>query len=97
MDDLLDERMGTLPDTSSLPRTMDGFEFYLNLIDFHMWDIYKSMFFRQSDNQDPPESVISGGLAKAWYREYVYGKVFAPMDQTVIVHNERRYSITRVR
>ena len=169
---------------------MDGFEFYLNLIDFHMWDIYDTMFFRRSEDQIPDDNVVSGGfleepgdtieydltkqelslgswdnvsrdfkmsagviyaeylgevmqndvvhdlvffrqeqtltqtvvglgmempyegtnrfnglmykykdggLAKAWYREYVYGKVYAPMDQIVIVHNERRYGITRLR
>ena len=188
MDEHLDDEMSTLPETSSLPRSMDGFEFYLNLIDLHMWDVYDAMFFRQSDDQVPPDNIISGGflevpgdtveydlttqelslgswdnvsknlemtagviyaeyigetmqdgtsydivffrqeqaltqtvvglgmempyegtnrfnglmylykdggLARAWYREYVYGKVYAPMDQIVIVHNERRYTITR--
>jgi hypothetical protein len=188
MDEQLDEQMSTLPETTSLPRSMDGFEFYLNLIDLHMWDVYDSLFFRSSDDQIPEDNIMSGGfleepgdtiaydmtnkdlslgswdnvsknlemtagviyaeyvgevaqdgtvydlvffrqeqaltqtvvglgmempyegtnrfnglmylhkeggLAKAWYREYVYGKVYAPMDQIVIVHNERRYNIVR--
>ncbi|MBT3274267.1 MAG: hypothetical protein HN368_14010, partial [Spirochaetales bacterium] len=191
MDDLLNDDMSTLPDTSFLPRSMDGFEFFLNLIDFHMWDVYQDLFFRQSADQVPDNNMISGSflekpgdtieydatnqnlslgswdnvskdlemtagiiygeyigevtqneieydlvffrqeqtltqtvvglgiempyegtnrfnglmylykdtgkLASAWYREYVYGKVYAPMDQIIIVHNERRYSISRVR
>ena len=179
-DDLFEEDMGNLPDTTTLPRTMDGFEFNLNIIDFHMWDTYIEMFlgdtaaerleapgdssafdltdqimplgswdnvsknlemtaglieaeylgdltvhgteyrlihFRQE--QTLKQTVVGlgiempyegtnrfsglmylygdGTLARAWYREYVYGKVYAPMNQTVIVHNERRYEIRRVR
>ena len=41
---------------------MDGFEFYLNLIDFHMWDIYDTMFFRRSEDQIPDDNVVSGGF-----------------------------------
>jgi hypothetical protein len=180
-DDLFEEDMGNLPDTSSLPRNMGGFEFHLNVIDFHMWDTYIEMFFGESAGeskleqpgdesdfdltdqilplgswenvskdlemtagvihaeyvgdvtvQDIEYSLVhfrqeqtlkqtvvglgmempyegtnrfyglmylydDGTLARAWYREYVYGKVYAPMNQTVIVHNERRYAIDRVR
>ena len=38
-EDPLEEDMTKIADTSSLPRTMDGFEFYINLMDFHMWDV----------------------------------------------------------
>lgn len=175
----LEPDMTTIADTSSLPRTMDGFDFYVNLIDFHTWDVYRDMFF--GDNEDAliepgdsrefdltkkelsigswenitrdfqmtagiiygeyigdvvesgteykvlffrQEQTISqtvtglgmdmpyagtnrfnghmylytdGTLARGNLREYVYGKVYAPMNQTVIVHTERHYSIRRVR
>ena len=176
---LLESDMTTIADTSSLPRTMDGFNFYVNLIDFHTWDIYRDMFFGENEDAliDPgdfhqfdltkkdlsigswenitrnfqmtagtiygeyignfvesgieykvlffrQEQTISqtvvgmgmempyegtnrfyghmylypdGTLARGRLREYVYGKVYAPMEQTVIVHTERHCSIRRVR
>lgn len=36
--------LGNLPSTTTLPCELDGFYFYINLIDFHMWDLYVAMF-----------------------------------------------------
>jgi hypothetical protein len=33
------------PDLSSIPRDMEGFRFYTNIIDFHTWEVYKKLFF----------------------------------------------------
>jgi hypothetical protein len=33
------------PNMDSIPKDLTGFKFYINIIDFHMWQIYKEMFF----------------------------------------------------
>ncbi len=177
--------LDNLPNVDSIPRDMDGFYFYINLIDLHMWDLYINLFLNTrmvfpEMNLDPLAKIgdtlfvdlrslpigllewenltsdltMSAGeiraeylaenlvgdtrvkviffqqdqtisqviygvgmkmpyrgtnrflghlyvdeqnrLIKAHYREFVYGKVQAPMGQTVITHSERLYSIELV-
>ena len=45
-------QLGNLPDFGFLRRDMDGFHYYLNLIDFHMWDLYADMI-NDPENQTP--------------------------------------------
>lgn len=35
-----------LPNLDSIPRDLTGFYFYINMIDFHMWDLYINLFLR---------------------------------------------------
>ena len=174
-----------LPPTDSLPRTLVGFYFYINLIDFHMWDLYINMFLdtprlfpeiaaeplrevgdtmtvnltdlpialleweNVSSDLEMTAGIITaeylgtgsvrgvptriiafgqqqtlrqtiyglgfsmpydgtnrfsghmhldadGRLLLASYREFVYGRVKAPMSQIVIVHSQRDYRIELV-
>ena len=174
-----------LPNMASIPRDLDGFYFYINIIDLHMWDLYYNLFFKTPEvfpgfEQEPlvaigdtiyvdvrelpiglvewenvsSDLMMTGGdihaeylgdgivkgtktkivffrqaqtinqniygagmkmpyegtnrflghmhlderdqLVLGSYREFVYGKVHAPMSQLVIVHTERSYIIERI-
>jgi hypothetical protein len=175
--------LAELPGTAALTRDMDGFTFYIGLIDFHMWDLYRNMFLRPAElgspekaplekpgdrieydltaqpikllewenvtsnlrmtagaieasylgDRDGPDgrqkiiafhqrqtlsqTIVGLGMAMPYdgtnrflghlyldaadepvaaeFREFVYGKVAAPMDATVIVHTTRVYSLER--
>jgi hypothetical protein len=50
--------LGYLPNVDSIPRTMDGLQFYLNLIDFQMWEIYKRMIVTL-DKMSNKDSIFS--------------------------------------
>jgi hypothetical protein len=54
--------LGNLPATTTLPRELDGFYFYINLIDFHMWDLFVAMFMNTRTvfpgyNKDPLKQI----------------------------------------
>ena len=45
-------QLTNLPKTDFIRRDIDGFRFYLNLIDFHMWDIYTSLIKHLKEKGD---------------------------------------------
>jgi hypothetical protein len=44
--------LAKLPNMDSIPRDMVGFQFYISIIDFHTWDIYRHMFFGINDTRE---------------------------------------------
>jgi hypothetical protein len=50
--DMVDEGSSIFktPDLSSVPKDMEGFRFYTNIIDFHTWGIFKKIFFRGANS-----------------------------------------------
>jgi len=52
--------LSKIPNVDSIPRDMDGFKFYVSLIDFHSWDIYRHTFFNPAElklNEKPLKKV----------------------------------------
>jgi hypothetical protein len=41
-------QLGNMPDMGFLPRDMDGFQYYLHVLDFHMWEFYARMIYDES-------------------------------------------------